>query len=344
MIITIKNNCKCPAASVNMQFIRMINNNNKNNNKSNNTNNKNNNQSSNVAASSTTTINSGAPANVKTSYSQQQQHQQPQLTSLSATQPNTSTVSPASPSVSLPPLKKRTVVVKQSVPPPVPPRGSPRSKSKSNRYATRPTSSTSSTIIASKQLQKLSKLEPSGSQKVKEWLKTVRDGSFEHGDDDLKPVPSVASQTKILSNSNSNSQENSDEAFQFKSVRAIIENFARLEPDCSPKKSRSFCSRDKVSDSSLVRSRIENYNSLERGRNRIVHKDKIQLMSNTLRSDAGTDSGIDITRDINSRKLDILQKLGGNYDGYSSQNFNSDIANENIARLMTQFSLEGEFV
>lgn len=321
-----------------MQLIRTINNNNKNNNNKSNTN-KNNNQSSNVAI----TGSSATPANVKTSFSQQQQHiTQPSLgqkqSSLFANQPNASAGnnSPASPSVSLPPLKKRTAVVKQSVPPPVPPRGSPRSKSKSNRYD-KPTFSAS--IIAPKQLDKLNRLEPSGSQKVKEWLETVRDGSFEHDDDeDFKLKPSVSSQPRKVSSNVEISKTHSDETFKFKSVKSIIENFSKLEI-CSPKKSRSFSTRDKVYDSNIVRSRIENFNSLERGRNRNFDKQKI--FSNTMRSEAGTDSGIDITRDVNLRKLDILQKLGGHCDGFGN---NNEFANENIARLMNQFSLEGEFV
>jgi hypothetical protein len=68
---------------------------------------------------------------------------------------------PVSPSVALPALKKRTAVVKQSVPPPVPPRGSPRSKSKCIGR------------IDVNQLATLSCLEQSGCQKVEKWLETI---------------------------------------------------------------------------------------------------------------------------------------------------------------------------
>lgn len=334
----------CSAASVNMQLIRMINKNNNLNNKQSNTNNnntKNNNQSSNAAvttsaaanSSAVTTAASGATfTKVKTSFSQHQQHQQddqPAVTSLTANQPNPSAVNPMSPSIALPPLKKRTAVVKQSVPPPVPPRGSPRSKSKSNKSSNHKKFSFSAMTNQSKNLEILDECEIAGCQKVKEWLEnSVQQVSFERVDHPLVQMRSLAPV--------SSKSFDSDEEFVFKSVRTLIESYSKLEGD--QRKNRTFGGRDKIADSNLVRARIENYNLLERDR---IHNDsendKTLIMTNTLRSDQ-TDSGID----INSRKLDILQKLGGNYEGsvggYGKQNSNE------IARLINQFSLDGEFV
>ncbi len=331
----------CSAVSANVQFNRMIKNNNfnNNNNKSNTNNyNKNNNQSSNAAAVTTSTVahssatSGAASTKVKTSFSQHQQHQQEEQlpnVSLSAIQPNQSAVNPTSPSISLPPLKKRTAVVKQTVPPPVPPRGSPRSKSKSKSKSSdiRKFSYSAMTNRAN-YLEKLDEPEIPGCEKVKAWLeKSVP----------RVPIP-VKKQEKFQLTSAVRSFD-SEEDFVFKSVRTLIDSFSKLEGDSNQRKSRSFGGRDKIGDSSLVRARIENYNLLERDRIRNdSDNDKTLIMTNTLRSDQ-TDSGID----INSRKLDILQKMGGNCEGSVAGGYGKQNTKE-IARLVDQFSLEGEFV
>jgi hypothetical protein len=169
-------------------------------------------------------------------------------TSVSQSQPSHA---PVSPNVALPALKKRTTIVKQSVPPPVPPRGSPRSKSKSISVL----SGRKSTIDV--KLASLSSLERSGCQKVEKWLESVETPEL--------PIP---------------------EEFQFKSVRKLAENFT---PRHGPLV-KSIKSRRKVSDSSLVRLRIENYDSLASGR-----------LRHLISSDAGTDSGIDIPARATSR-------------------------------------------
>lgn len=167
----------------------------------------------------------------------------PSATNSSVSQPSPA---PVSPSVALPALKKRTTIVKQSIPPPVPPRGSPRSKSKFIGVS----NSLRKSTIDVKQLTSLSCLEQSGCQKVEKWLETV----------DLAAV-------------------SIPEDLEFKCVKRLAENFT-LRRESAKKSMRN---RRKVSDSSLVRLRIESYDSLASGRLR-------KLIS----SDTGTDSGIDI--------------------------------------------------
>lgn len=217
-----------------MQLIRAINKSNKSNN--------NKNQTSSGGHFSKVVI--AAPPATKSSVSQQQ----PQA--------------PASPSVALPALKKRTAVVKQSVPPPVPPRGSPRSKSKCIGVSS---SRRKSTIDVS-QLASLSDLEESGCQKVKQWLETVE-------------VPDARSSIP--------------ETVEFKSVKKLAENFTQR--DQSVKKSSK--SRCKVSDLSVVRIRVESYDSLATCRLRYLKS-----------SDAGTDSGIDIPARAISQTADTTRK------------------------------------
>lgn len=153
---------------------------------------------------------------------------------------------PVSPSVALPALKKRTSIVKQSVPPPVPPRGSPRSKSNLISRKRAP--------LDVARLESLSSLEQSGCQKVKQWLETVE-------------VPARAAMS-------------SPEELEFKSVRKLIESFTTRD---AADESTKSCKGRKVSDSSLVRVRVESYDSLVR-----THQATLRT------SDGGTDSGIDI--------------------------------------------------
>lgn len=162
---------------------------------------------------------------------------------------------PASPA--LPALKKRTTVVKQSVPPPVPPRGSPRSKSKCIGVA----SSRRKPTIDVNRLSSLSSLEQSGCQKVEKWLESV-------------VIPSITDDV------------------EFKSVKKLAENFTSRHE--TTKKSSA---RRKVSDSSVVRIRVESYDSLVNARLR------------HFTSDAGTDSGIDIPARATSRTVNGSRKL-----------------------------------
>lgn len=168
---------------------------------------------------------------------------------------------PASPSIALPALKKRTAVVKQSVPPPVPPRGSPRSKSKCIGVS----SSRRKSTIDDKRLASLSSLEQSGCQKVKKWLETVE-------------VPFAALSIP--------------EDVEFKSVKKLAQNF--VSRDETAKKSST---RRKISDSSVVRIRVESYDSLATARLR------------HFTSDAGTDSGIDIPARATSSTINGSRKL-----------------------------------
>lgn len=222
-----------------MQLIRAINKSNKSNN--------NNNQTSSGSNSKVVIV---APPATHSSVSQ--------------SRPSQPSQAPVSPSVALPALKKRTTIVKQSVPPPVPPRGSPRSKSKSISV----TSGRKSTIDG-RRLASLSSLEQSGCQKVEKWLQTVEITAIS--------VP---------------------EDLQFKSVRKLAEKFAPHHDSLL----KSIKTHRKVSDSSLVRQRIENYDSLASGRMR-------HLMS----SDTGTDSGIDIPTRFASRPCHKLLRTADRF-------------------------------
>jgi hypothetical protein len=240
-----------------MQLIRAINKSNKSNN---------NNQTS--SASNNKVVIVAPPARSSTSVSQQQQQKPPKKGG--SEQPQ----APVSPSIAIPALKKRTSIVKQSVPPPVPPRGSPRSKSKligvsrSRRNAPQPVKST----IDVDRLKSLSSLEQSGCQKVKRWLETV-------------VVPSDV-------------EISIPENIEFKSVKSLIETFSHTDDG---KSKRSFGKKSQVHDSCLVKARVASYDSLKRDLQQHAgasHNPKLRS------SDGGTDSGIDIParkRDGNAR-------------------------------------------
>lgn len=234
-----------------MQLIRAINKSNKSNN--------NNNQSSSSGSHNKVVI-IAPPTGRSTSASQQKNGSSAQ------------SVTPVSPSVALPALKKRTSIVKQSVPPPVPPRGSPRSKSNLNSVSHRNRIQAKSTIDVDR-LKSLSKLEQSGCQKVKKWLETV----------EIIPL-------------NDNAEISIHEQDEFKNVKQLIETFTQYDDRMLKK---SFAKGHKVFDSCLVKSRVESYNSLERD----VKPRRLHLRS----SDGGTDSGIDIPARDSSRQIDSRQ-------------------------------------
>lgn len=239
--------------SVNMQLIRAINKSNKSNN---------NNQTSTACFNKVVII---APPSARSSSVSQKKN------GSSGQQ-----AAPVSPSVALPALKKRTSIVKQSVPPPVPPRGSPRSKSKlisvsrrtRNQMNPKPT-------IDSERLKSLSNLEQSGCQKVKKWLETVQ-------------VPAALDECAEIS---------IPEQFEFKSVKKMMETFVQRDDN----KLKPFTRSCKISDASLVKARIESYNSLE-------HDVKAFKKLNLRASDGGTDSGIDIPARFLSRQFDNHRK------------------------------------
>lgn len=309
---------------MNMQLIRAINKANKSNN--NNTNNNNNNQTSSTN-SVTNTFNKVvivAPPTAAEVKSQQQQLSQNADAILQSSKPLVSPVSPAS----LPPLKKRTTIVKQSIPPPVPPRGSPRSKSKSKKppqsfdvnrntnnsinfnknigssaahslfytYGMRK-KSFSHTICGDK-LKGLDEMKAvSGTQKVKKWLETV----------EISPCLELTNENEV----------SIQEEFQFKSVKRLIESFT-TKPNSNAKTDKVISKpviyknrSRKVSDCSVVKVHIKNYNSLDRS---AMHRNKNQSTNET-------DSGIESSFKT-SEKLPLR----------SSINFNH------------QFSRDGEFV
>lgn len=182
---------------------------------------------------------------------------------------------PVSPSVALPALKKRTSIVKTAVPPPVPPRGSPRSKSNligvsrshrrgQKRLAPQPT-------INVDRLKCLSSLEPSGCQKVEEWLEKVAMPKREAA----KSIPSH---------------------IQFKSVRQIVQTFAGRDEESASR----FSLGHKVFDANVVKSRVASYNSLESGVQKLGKLPRPAMRS----SDNGTDSGIDMPARSTSRQID----------------------------------------
>lgn len=238
-----------------MQLIRAINKSNKSNN---------NNQTS--SASNNNKVVIIAPPTTRSSSVSQQKNGN-----------SAPTAAPVSPSVALPALKKRTSIVKQSVPPPVPPRGSPRSKSnligvsRSHRNRLNP-----KPIIDVDRLKSLSNLEPSGCQKVKEWLATV----------DVPPLAEMSIPEQV----------------NFRSVKSLIENFAQRDEALNKS---SFVKSRKVSDLNLVRNRVASYNSLERGLSQIGKGNSRKLRS----SDCGTDSGIDMPARSTSRQIESNRKL-----------------------------------
>lgn len=195
---------------------------------------------------------------------------------------------PVSPSVALPALKKRTSIVKQSIPPPVPPRGSPRSKSNligvscSRRSVTMP-----KPTIDVDRLISLSSLEQSGSQKVKKWLESVESPSLD-GEAVAMSIP---------------------EATHFKSVKNLVASFT-LGDEKSTMKARG--KGPKVSDSSLVKFRVESYNTLER-----TVEPLGKSIARLRLSDGGNDSGIDIPARVAPRKIDGRRMLFRSMDRFS---------------------------
>lgn len=202
------------SGSVNMQLIRAIN----KSNKSNNTN-MNNNKVVVIVPPKTSS------AMAASSFNSQM------TTSVAGDNNNAPQVSP---NVSLPALKKRTSIIKQSVPPPVPPRGSPRSKSKSFGVRRRNEIKSSNHVDRFESLQNP---EQSGYQKVEKWLKTVE----VHNDD--------------------------PDRIAFKDVKQLIQSFSQRNLTSDPKclATSVIMKGRKVFDSNMVRSRIECYNSLECG-------------------------------------------------------------------------------
>lgn len=212
----------------------------------------------------------------------QQLQQSQQTTSFQYTSVATSS------NVAIPQLKKRKGVVKQSVPPPVPPRGSPRSKS--NIIGV---SSSSFTIhgIYTKSLSRRSpvnvEMNVGCRKKVEEWLAKIE-----------PPAPqetslSLYNENIIKCSSYTFPGRVVDQSVNFKNVGKLIEAFTTSpqQPQRQSKQSNSRISSSsrrnrKISDSSFVRTRIDTYNSLDRYRTTINR--------NLMSSDGGTDSGIDI--------------------------------------------------
>lgn len=251
-----------------MQLIRAIN-------KSNKSNNNNNNGSANQTSSSMSNNNSSTTNKVvivtpPTTQSVSQNANNNNNSSSVVPQPSSSSSSSqppsGSPSVSLPPLKKRTTIVKQAVPPPPPPRKSspaPPARSKSNNHKSS-SYCTSRIIVNVDRLQCLSEMTvQSGNLKVKKWLESVELHNNENNNDTSIDETSIP------------------EDAPFRSVKKLIESFT-IKND-SDKKNLPRGKR-KVSDSSLVKFRIEGYNTLER-------KVRNQSM-NMLKSES--DSGIEV--------------------------------------------------
>lgn len=188
-------------------------------------------------------------------------------------------VAPASPSVVLPALKKRTSIVKQSVPPPVPARrGSPRSKSnfldvsRSVRKDLMP-----KPTLDVDRLLDITNLDKNGCQKVKEWLKTVEIPLFVEDKADIW-IP---------------------EQVEFRSVRCLIDSFAQR--DGFEQKTNE--TRRRVADSSVVKSRVNAFNSLQ------CLKPSTQLRYSTNCSSGGTDSGIDIPPRLRDKNRNLLHQF-----------------------------------
>lgn len=246
-----------------MQLIRAIN-------KSNKSNNNNNNGSANQTSSTSNNTNKVVIVVPPTTQQQPTQSvsQNANNNNNSASvvpQPSLSQSSSGSPSV-LPPLKKRTAIVKQAVPPPPPPRKSspaPPARSKSNNHKSS-SYCTSRIIVNVDRLQCFSEMTVQcGNLKVKKWLESVE--LHNNNDNDSFDETSIPDEVP------------------FKSVKKLVESLT-IKDDCD-KKMILPRGRRKVSDSSLVKSRIEGYNTLER---------KVRNQSvNMLKSE--TDSGIEIS-------------------------------------------------
>lgn len=309
-------------ASVNMQLIRMINKNNKSNNNNNHNNNQNNNNQSSSGSGKVVTL--VPPTSSSTSL------KEATSTSKSANfNAQTSPLAqPSSPSVSLPALKKRTTIVKQNVPPPVPPRGSPRSKSNLMNKNVNESVCSGSIVISSSinanHLNVLNNNERSGCDKVTEWLKTIYIPP---------PLPTINnSHTLPLKR---NAPRVPEMEIQFKSVKKMIETFSKK--DSMSTRASSGCvvvggvsiKCCKVSDSSTFQARIGDYNSLQ-----LTNTNNTK----TLRSfDTGTDSGIDDS----SREHIYPRKINQSIIGW---NETMAINYNNLQRVMSQLSLDGEFV
>lgn len=221
---------------------------------------------------------------------------------------STSPVPSTSPSISLPPLKKRTAVVKTSVPPPVPPRGgSPRVRG--DNY-----NKSKSTALINK-LTRLSNSQMSGQEKVEDWLaqKTfIADGR-------LHPLPVIRSKGKKLPvplpskiqhhSINKTSQDD------FKSVKALIESFSKSTSDDNYKQ---WNGTKKVSDLQMVKSRVNKFSLVTSKNDQISQSTEIQAIS--------------------QRKADITNQMGGGCSVLHAR------TNSAFTTLMNQFSLEGEFV
>lgn len=305
-----------------MQLIRMINKNNKSNNNNNHNNNQNNNNQSSSGSGKVVTL--VPPTSSSTSL------KEATSTSKSANvNAQTSPLAqPSSPSVSLPALKKRTTIVKQNVPPPVPPRGSPRSKSNlMNRNVNKSVYSGSIAIsspINANHLNVLNNNERSGCDKVTEWLKNIYIPP---------PLPTINnSHTLPLKR---NAPRVPEMEIQFKSVKKMIETFSKKDPMST--RASSGCvvvggvsiKCCKVSDSSTVQARIGDYNSLQ-----LTNTNNTK----TLRSfDTGTDSGIDDS----SREHIYPRKINQSIIGW---NETMAMNYHNLQRVMSQLSLDGEFV
>ncbi|XP_070499546.1 phosphatidylinositol 4-phosphate 5-kinase type-1 beta isoform X4 [Chironomus tepperi] len=270
---------KAASGSVNMQLIRAINKANKSNNNYNNNNNSNNQTSS---SNNVTTTNSKVVIVAPPTAAEKSQSLN---VSQNANSSSGAVVTPVSPSTSLPPLKKRTSIVKQSVPPPVPPRGSPRSKSKKsfiNSYNLYNRTSNRCHKIDSDKLKTLEEMGAvSGTQKVKKWLESV-----EIPDNVSTPDDDAA-----------NCQE-----FKFKSVKRLIDSFTTND-GCSIKKPVVNKGRNRrISDSSLVKARVENYNSLDRY---AIAKQNIKAQSPYINE---TDSGIESSIKVSDKLLSSAKK------------------------------------
>jgi hypothetical protein len=244
-----------------MQLIRAINKSNKSNNNNNQTSSANNNNKVVIVAPPATHSSSSVSQKVQKSAAS-----------------SAPTPAPVSPSVALPALKKRTTIVKQSVPPPVPPRGSPRA-SKSKLISRR---------NQNKKIDDVDRCyEQSGCQKVKRWLETIE--LPEHAE---VSIPEHHVETL--------------------SVKKLIESFSlKFEDDDDENvKRRTFGKGCKVSDSSsFVRLQVKSFNSLEHGT-----KSLTKLNHPTVRSSTTTDSGIDMPA---SRQIACKRRLSRSMNQFS---------------------------
>lgn len=271
-----------------MQLIRAINKANKSNNNYNNNNNSNNQTSSsnNVITTNSKVVIVAPPTAAEKSQSLQ--------VSQNANSSCGAVVTPVSPSASLPPLKKRTSIVKQSVPPPVPPRGSPRSKSKKSFINSYNFYSSTSNRYHKIDRDKLKSLEAMGAecgtQKVKKWLESV-----EIPVNDSSPADDDAAKCQ---------------EFKFKSVKRLIESFSTKEGCLMTK---PVVNRGRISDSSLVKARVENYNFLECSAVKLNRKAQSSYVNET---DSGIESCIKLSdKLLSSAKTDKIAHHQFSRDG-----------------------------